>query len=211
MDKNFDKIRFASRFSLSSADDWRTTTLWRCVTFGIVLGVWQLAALHYHSALVLPEPCLVAKAFALALQTPEVMDNLVLTLGRVLFGVGIASCIGCSLGFLMGSSALALKLIDPILNPLRQVPVMAWIPLAIVWFGLGEGPTIFLIALVSTFPVLLSTVAGVHGIDRNLYNAARSLGARPLSIVFKVTIPGALPDILTGLRVAISAGWMSVI
>lgn len=211
MDKNFDKIRFASRFSLSSADDWRTTTLWRCVTFSIVLAIWQLAAMHYHSALVLPEPLLVAKAFGRAIMTPEVMDNLVLTLGRVLFGVGIATCIGCSLGFLMGSSPLALKLIDPILNPLRQVPVMAWIPLAIVWFGLGEGPTIFLIALVSTFPVLLSTVAGVHGIDRNLYNAARSLGARPTSIVLKITIPGALPDILTGLRVAISAGWMSVI
>lgn len=211
MDKNFDKIRFASRFSLSSADDWRTTTLWRCVTFSIVFAIWHMAALHYHSALVLPEPLMVAEAFWRALMTPEVMDNLVLTLGRVLFGVGIASCIGCSLGFLMGSSPLALKLIDPILNPLRQVPVMAWIPLAIVWFGLGEGPTIFLIALVSTFPVLLSTVAGVHGIDRNLYNAARSLGARPSSIVFKITIPGALPDILTGLRVAISAGWMSVI
>lgn len=176
-----------------------------------MLGAWELAALQYNNTLVLPSPVKVAVAFWAALFDPEILSNLVLTLQRVMLGLTIASGIGCTLGFIMGSSNLAMKLIDPLLNPLRQVPVMAWVPLAIVWFGLGEGPTIFLIALVSTFPVLLSTVAGVHGIDRNYYNAARSMGASRLSLVRKVTIPGALPDILTGLRVAVSSGWMSVI
>lgn len=172
---------------------------------------WELASRHYNSALVLPSPFKVASAFWDALFDPEIMNNLALTLRRVMLGLAIAAGIGCTLGFIMGSSRLAMKLIDPLLNPLRQVPVMAWVPLAIVWFGLGEGPTIFLIALVSTFPVLLSTVAGVHGIDQNYYNAARSMGASRLSLVRKVTVPGAMPDILTGLRVAVSSGWMSVI
>lgn len=215
MDKNFDKIRFASRFALSKSfggsGSWQETAFWRVITFSLVVLVWELAARSYNSVLVMPHPFMVLQAFFEALVNAEVLNNLALTLGRVLFGLCIAVGIGCTLGFIMGSSPLAMKLIDPLLNPLRQVPVMAWVPLAIVWFGLGEGPTIFLIALVSTFPVLLSTVAGVHGIDRNFYNAARSMGASRWTIMRRVTVPGALPDILTGMRVAVSSGWMSVI
>lgn len=196
---------------MSTSGSWQETAFWRVITFSLVIVAWELAARHYNSALVLPHPLKVFEAFFHALADPEVLGSLGLTLSRVMVGLAIAAGIGCSLGFVMGSSPLAMKLIDPLLNPLRQVPVMAWVPLAIVWFGLGEGPTIFLIALVSTFPVLLSTVAGVHGIDRNYYNAARSMGASRLSIIRKVTIPGALPDILTGMRVAVSSGWMSVI
>jgi NitT/TauT family transport system permease protein len=119
--------------------------------------------------------------------------------------------IGGTLGFLMARSRLVMQAIDPILNPLRQVPVMAWVPLAIIWFGLGEGPTLFLITLVAVFPVMLCTVSGIQGIDRDYYNAALSMGSSRLSLFYKITIPAAMPELLTGMRAGLSAGWMSVI
>ena len=81
----------------------------------------------------------------------------------------------------------------------------------IVWFGLGDGPTIFLITFAGVFPVILNTIAGVQSISQDYYHAARSMGARPWSILSSIIVPGSLPDILTGLRIALSAGWMSVI
>jgi NitT/TauT family transport system permease protein len=88
---------------------------------------------------------------------------------------------------------------------------MAWVPLTIVWFGLGDGPTVFLIAMVGLFPILLSTIAGVDSISKDYYNAARSMGASRSSVIRNVVIPAAMPDVLTGMRLALSAGWMSVI
>ena len=192
-------------------DGMLATLVFRLLTFGILLCGWHWLSLYYANDLLLPSPWKVGKAFFGALQDRETLENLWLTLQRVLTGFSLALLIGGSLGLLMASSKLAMRLIDPILNPLRQVPVMAWVPLAIIWFGLGEGPTIFLITLVAVFPILLCTISGVQGIDRDFYHAARSLGASRLSLFHKVTIPAAMPELLTGMRAGVSAGWMSVI
>jgi ABC-type nitrate/sulfonate/bicarbonate transport system permease component len=85
------------------------------------------------------------------------------------------------------------------------------VPLTIVWFGLGDGPTVFLIALVGTFPILLNTIGGVQSISKDYFHAARTMGAGSWSIFKDVMVPAALPDVLTGMRLAVSAGWMSVI
>ncbi len=185
--------------------------VYRAVTFGILLMAWHLAALHYGNRLVLPTPWQTGKAFFFALQDMDTLKNLAITLKRVLAGLGIASGIGLTAGFAMGYSNTIYKLVDPVIGPLRQVPIMAWVPLTIVWFGLGEGPTLFLIAMVAVFPILLNTMAGVRSVSRNYYHAARSMGAGQLSIFRRVTLPGALPDMITGLRIGLSAGWMSVI
>lgn len=177
----------------------------------LVLVVWQMASNKYRSDLLLPSPWKTAKAFVLAVQSPSILKNLLLTLQRVLEGFGIALVVGMSLGFLMGYSKTAMQLIDPVLGTLRQVPIMAWVPLTIVWFGLGDGPTIFLIALVGMFPILLNTIAGVQSISKDYYNAARTMGAGGWSLFRDIMIPAALPDVLTGMRLAVSAGWMSVI
>ncbi len=85
------------------------------------------------------------------------------------------------------------------------------VPLTIVWFGIGDGPTIFLITFSGIFPVILNTIAGVKNISKDYYNAARSMGAGPWSIFSNIILPASIPDILTGARIAISGGWMSVI
>ncbi len=177
----------------------------------ILIGIWHILADYYANPLVLPSPWQTFKALFFALQDSETLLNLGLTLKRVMIGLGIAMLVGLIFGFAMGYSDFIYKLVDPIVGPLRQVPIMAWVPLSIVWFGLGDGPTLFLIAMVATFPIMLNTLAGVRAVPRNYYHAARSMGAGRLSIFARITVPGALPDMITGLRIGLSAGWMSVI
>ena len=112
---------------------------------------------------------------------------------------------------IMGYSPKILQAMSPFINSLRQVPIMAWVPLSIVWLGIGDGPTIFLIAFSGIFTIILNTVAGVQDISKDFYNAARSMGAGTLSIIKDIVIPGSLPGVLTGIRLAIGLGWMSVI
>ncbi len=160
---------------------------------------------------ILPYPVATLKALAFAFVDAETLINLAITVRRVLIGFVWALGIGIPLGMAMGSSKTIRRLVGPIADSVRQVPIMAWVPLTIVWFGLGDGPTVFLIAMVGLFPVLLSTIAGVDSISKDYYNAARSMGANRSSVIRNVVIPAAMPDVLTGMRLALSAGWMSVI
>lgn len=111
----------------------------------------------------------------------------------------------------MGLSRVAEVMLGGIIDSIRQVPVMAWIPLTIIWLGIGDGPTIFMIAISGIFPVVLNTIEGVKNISKDYYNAARSMGASRLSIFVNIVIPASLPDVLVGARIAVGAGWMSVI
>lgn len=181
------------------------------IAFGTLVLAWQFAARYYDNQLLLPTPWQTLKALLFAVQDPETLMNLALTLKRVMSGLGIAIVLGLSLGFAMGYSSVVNKLVDPVIGPLRQVPIMAWVPLTIVWFGLGDGPTLFIIAMVATFPILLNTMAGVRSVPQNYYHAARSMGSGRFVIFSRITLPSALPDMITGLRIGLSAGWMSVI
>ena len=185
--------------------------IYQAVAFAVLLLLWHLAARHYNNQLVLPTPWQTFKALFFALQDVRTLQNLLLTLRRVITGLAIALSIGLTLGLAMGYSKVMNSLVDPIIGPLRQVPIMAWVPLTIVWFGLGDGPTLFLIAMVAAFPILLNTAAGVRNVPVTYYHAARSMGAGRLSLFTRVTLPAAMPDMITGLRIGLSAGWMSVI
>jgi NitT/TauT family transport system permease protein len=167
--------------------------------------------MHYKSNLLLPSPLKTGEALFSAVQDLYTLQNLLLTMKRLVIGLGIALGLGLTVGFTMGSSGAFLKLMDPIISTIRQVPIMAWVPLTIIWFGLGDGPTLFLIAMVGVFPIVLNTIAGVQSIPKNYFHAARSLGATPWGIFSRVTLPASLPGIMTGLRIALGAGWMSVI
>lgn len=216
MEKNEGEVRVSSGTRMEKKDEaaillLHSGILYKLVSLAAVVVIWQLAADSYNSELLLPTPWRTAEAFVSAVRDVDTLWNLLLTLQRVLTGFGIALFIGMSLGFITGSSMVAMQLVDPVVGTLRQVPVMAWVPLTIVWFGLGDGPTVFLIAIVGVFPVLLNTVAGVQSISKNYFYAARTMGAGSWSLFKDVMVPAALPDILTGMRLAVSAGWMSVI
>lgn len=176
-----------------------------------IMVIWFFMAKKINNNLLLPDFTLMSKEFFRAWIDADTVHNLLITLERVFKGFVIASIIGLPLGLMMGYSKPVLLAVSPIINSIRQVPIMAWIPLAIVWFGLGEGPTIFLITMSAIFPLIINTIDGVRGIDPNYINAARSMGASSLDIMKDIILPGALPSFLTGCRLALGFGWMSVI
>lgn len=173
--------------------------------------LWYFAAHKIQNELVLPYFEKTMKAFVNSLTDQKILYNLGITLKRVLLGSLYALLIGVTVGLIMGASSTMRKILSPFINSIRQVPVMAWIPLSIIWFGLGEGPTLFLITLTGVFPIIINTLDGVLGIDKNLYNAAKSMGAGPIHTFMDVAIPGAIPGIFTGIRLSTGLGWMSVI
>jgi NitT/TauT family transport system permease protein len=200
-----------AKLSLGDIFDKNRGTFYTLIVLVILMIIWNFAANKIQNTLLLPYFSETAIEFFTAWVDPVIMSNLGLTLKRVFAGFLYAFIIGVPLGLLMGYSATAMQSLAPLMNSIRQVPIMAWVPLSIIWFGLGDGPTVFLIAMSAIFPLAINTIAGVQGIDSNYYNAARSMGASKRDIVRDIVVPGAMPDILTGCRLAMGAGWMSVI
>ncbi|WP_454002222.1 ABC transporter permease [Afipia felis] len=133
------------------------------------------------------------------------------SLVRVGAGFACAALVGVPLGFAMGYFRKIDSNLDPIISTLRPVPPIAWIPLAILWFGLGMKPTIFIIFIGTLFPIILNTFHGVKGTPIRLIEFARVLGATRKQVLFKVIVFEAFPSIITGMRVGFGIGWMSVV
>lgn len=183
----------------------------KAIFYTVLLVVWYFAAKKINVSLLLPSPKDTIGAVFSSLADPEIMKNIGITFMRVIKGWAIAVIVGVPIGFAMGLSKKFNYLFGGILNGMRQVPMMAWVPLTIIWLGIGDGPTIFMIAINGLFQVILNTNQGVSQISNDYYNAAKSMGAGRLSIFKNIIVPGSLPDILVGARLAIGSGWMSVI
>ncbi|MSU03337.1 ABC transporter permease [Tissierella sp. DSM 105185] len=178
----------------------------------VVIGIiWWIAADIVNKPFLFPSLKSVMEALFRAVTDLYVLRNIGITMRRVLTGAFYAFIIGLPIGMIMGYSKTMMRAFAPFINSLRQVPIMAWVPLSIIWFGLGDGPTIFMIAFTGIFTIILNTIAGVQDISKDYYNAARSMGANTMDIIKDIVLPGSLPGIITGLRLAIGMGWMSVI
>ena len=186
-------------------------TIYKLFVFAVIIIAWHIGATKIGSSLLLPMPLDVAHGFIQCITDPEIVKNVMITMSRVLKGFTYAMAIGLPLGIIMGFSRTVERAISPVVDSARQIPIMSWVPLTIVWFGIGDGPTVFLIGFSSIFPIILNTIQGIRSISKDYYNAARSMGASPLTIFTNVMLPAALPDILTGARIGIGVGWMSVI
>ena len=130
---------------------------------------------------------------------------------RVVGGFGIGAGLAMPLGLLMGGSARFYQLMNPLVQLLRPIPPIAYIPLAILWFGLGNPPAFFLISLGAFFPVLMNTISGVRTVDVIYIRAARNLGASGATLFLRIILPAATPHILIGLRVGIGVAFIVVI
>jgi len=133
------------------------------------------------------------------------------SLSRVAGGFAIGAGLALPLGLVMGARPRAYELMNPLVQILRPIPPIAFIPLAILWFGLGNPPAFFLISLGAFFPVLMNTIAGVRNVDGIYLRAARNLGAGEWTIFWRVIVPAATPYILTGVRVGIGVAFIVVI
>ena len=180
-------------------------------SLALICVIWYFAAHAVKAPFIFPYLENVAYQVVYSLTDMYVLENLAITMRRVVTGSLYAFLIGFPLGMVMGYSPKLLQTMSPFINSLRQVPIMAWVPLTIVWFGIGDGPTVFLIAFSGIFTIILNTVSGVQDISKDFYNAARSMGANTFNIIKDIVIPGSLPGVLTGIRLAIGLGWMSVI
>jgi NitT/TauT family transport system permease protein len=129
----------------------------------------------------------------------------------VFTGFAIALVIAVPLGILMGYSEVFKTVVDPLVEVIRPVPPLAWLPLAVIWFGIGLGSAAFIIFLGAFFPIALNTVAGVKSVDPHLVEAARTLGARDRTILGRVLVPGSMPSIITGVRIGMGIAWMTLI
>jgi NitT/TauT family transport system permease protein len=133
------------------------------------------------------------------------------SLYRVVVGFAVGAGLALPLGLAMGSSRIVYAWMNPLVQLLRPIPPIAYIPLSILWFGLGNPPAIFLIALGAFFPVLMNTIAGVHQVDGIYLRAARNLGAGSTTMFLRVILPAAVPYILTGMRIGIGTAFIVVI
>jgi len=141
----------------------------------------------------------------------ELLHDALTSLTRIAVGFGIGAGLALPLGLVMGARPIAYQLFNPLLQLLRPIPPIAYIPLAILWFGLGNPPAYFLISLGAFFPVLMNTIAGVRAVDAIYLRAARNLGAGEWTLFWRVMIPAAMPYILTGVRVGIGVAFIVVI
>ncbi len=189
----------------------------RLLPIFILLLLWQTGSgLGLIPPYKLPSPLQVLGGFKDLIQVGmppghPLYFHILYSLERVLWGYGIAVVVGVPLGIVMGWSRRLNALIEPIVELIRPVPPLAWIPIAILWFGIGTKSAAFIIFLGAFFPILLNTINGVLSIDLVLIEAARTLNASDRHIFLKVLIPGSLPSILTGMRIGIGIGWMTLV
>jgi len=125
--------------------------------------------------------------------------------------VVVAVSVGIPVGVGIGLSPLFEDIVDPLVEFLRPIPPIAWIPLGILWFGIGDTQNMFIIFLGAFFPVVLNTLSGARAVDRSLVWAALTLGGSRGQIIKEIVLPGALPLILTGCRIGLGVGWMALV
>lgn len=182
----------------------------------VALIVWQLVTTFQLVApLYLPSPATVLQnlqtlvTVGLAQQT--LFNDVWISIARVGVGFLAAVVIGVPVGILMGWNDVIFEIIDPFIQFIRPVPPLAYIPLLVVWLGIGEVPKVVLI-LIGTLPVILiSTVSGVRSTPVQRIRVAQCLGANPFQLFFYTVLPSALPEIFTGMRVGIGIAWSCLV
>jgi NitT/TauT family transport system permease protein/taurine transport system permease protein len=186
-------------------------------TFAVVVVLWYIATsvTHFIPPVYFPTPVEVLQALRqIAVQgyaDGRLHQHFLHSSWLVLMGFAVAVSVGVPLGMLMGCSRRAEALINPVFLLLRPIPPLAWIPLAIVWLGLGDAAKVLVIWFAAFVPAVINSYAGVRSIEPYLIEAARSLGIRHAMLVREVLIPGALPLIFTGLRLSLQACWTTLV
>ncbi len=186
-------------------------------TIVAVLALWWIATsgLRWLNPLRLPAPVEVWVALQQILDRgyagATLWQHALHSLGLVARGFAAAVITGIPLGLLMGWSRHAEALINPVFLLLRPIPALAWIPLAIVWFGLGDTGKVFVIWLTAFVPSVINAFTGVRNVDPVLIAAARIQGASTAQVIRHVVIPGSMPMIFTGLRLSLQASWTTLV
>jgi NitT/TauT family transport system permease protein len=176
----------------------------------ILLTVWWLAVVLTGSA-IFPTPWQVVTGTVELAQDGTLWDDIGASLMRVATGFLLAVAIAVPLGLWMGWVKGAFSTLNPLFQMLRPISPIAWIPIAILWFGVGNSSPIFLIFISSVFPMVVQTTAGVHTIERRYLRAAENFGVSRYTLFRRVIIPAVLPQIIVGMRIGLGVAWLVVV
>lgn len=178
----------------------------------VVLAVWEVFARSgfFSTALTPPLETIAVQLYMLLLDG-TLAKNALFTLGRVLLGLGIGCAIGIPLGMLMGRVRAVERFFLPLVSALMPIPSLAWVPLFILWFGIGDVTTVIVVTYAATFPITYNVWTGVRAVNPLWIRAARAMAASPQALFWKVVLPGSLPYVITGIRLSFGRAWIAVI
>ena len=177
-----------------------------------LIAVWQFASAGgYINPIVLPSPLSILECFVSLLRDGTLLQNLLVSSKRVLTGYAISSVLALVLGIWIGLSPRFKRMTDLIIQILKPIPPISWIPLVILWFGIGESSKVFLIFIGGFFTILVNVVDSIRRIDVKLVELADAMVIPRMKYILQVVIPYAAPGIFTGLRVGLGQSWMCVV
>ena len=177
----------------------------------LIVVVWQIWGTTLPEDSNVPVPSEVVEGAVYLISTGDLFLAIWISLRRVLAGFLLALAIGVPIGLLMGILRPVERNADPVVHTFRMIAPIALVPLAIVWFGPRGTAAIFIVAYGAVFPIILNTISGVKEVDRLLVKASRTMGLRTLKILRRVILPGALPSVYTGVRIAMGMAWGAII
>lgn len=187
------------------------TAIFGVLSLIIALGIWQILSTFVFNPFLIPPPMEVVKAAIPMIVSGEIFSDIAISMARVMIGFVTGTLAGIVLGVLFGRIRVLNDLFDPIIELMRYLSPTAMIPIAVIWFGIGEMSKYFLIFWGTFFIILINTIAGVWRTPVARQRAAECLGANRLQIFALVVVPSAVPYIVTGMRVAMASSFMSII
>ncbi len=204
--------RTSRRKRVAAHGRWRSSSalILPCLVAAMLLLVWEIAVRATHSDL-FPGPLEVGLGIVELVRKGLLFRYIVASLFRVTWGFALAVLIGVPLGLVLGWFRPAYQALNPLIQVLRPISPIAWIPLAILWFGVSDAAPVFLIFLASVFPITVSATAAVQNLQPVYIRAARNFGLRRMQLFRRVILPGTLPQILTGIRIALGVAWLVVV
>lgn len=177
-----------------------------------IISVWTIMSNQGHlNTIILPAPNSILETIVELVADGALFTNMFISVSRVLQGYLLAAVLGISLGILIGLSKHLDRVTELIIQMIKPIPPIAWIPLVILWFGIGESGKVFLIFLGGFFTILINVVDGIHQTDPKLVEVSRSMETPFWKHISLMVIPGAAPNIFTGLRTGLSSCWMCVV
>jgi NitT/TauT family transport system permease protein len=182
------------------------------LSFAVLIIAWELAVrlggLNTNS---LPSPSQVFLSMIELIGNGAIFKHTVASLFRVTAGFYLSAILGIPIGIILGRSQTLALLFNPIIHFLRPISPLAWIPLAMLWFGIGDQPAIFLIFLSSFFPIVVSTAVAVQSINPTYFHVAANFDFSRTEVIAKIVIPAIVPDIITALRLTVTISWIVVV
>jgi ABC-type nitrate/sulfonate/bicarbonate transport system permease component len=177
----------------------------------VIVLAWALLSFVLANSTLLPMPVTVLETLVKLVTSGEIFSHAGSSIGRIVVSWALAAVVAIPLGIVMGRSTRFERILRPAIELYRPISPIAWIPLAVLWFGIGLSGKVFIIFIGSFFPMLLNTVTGIKDVPPILITAAKTFGCSPFQITTRVCIPAALPTIATGLRIAFGTAWMTII